>query len=298
MVTPFAGNSPTMSIGMPTYNHSNLITRAIESLLNQSFHDFELIISDNASSDDTQIICQAYASRDPRIRYIRKPINIGAAANFEFVLKSARGIFFMWAASDDWWDQKFLETLHCGFKNHPECAAMFCTCALMTPDIESLVREINYNYGGNAVKRLFKFCYYYEDICFYGLYRLSIIQDERFATWWGINRKTTIDAVYPFIAYVLASGNWITLQTRPLYFKHFSFVSNHHISFSNKLSKNAAYVIRKFNVFYESIRAVHRGSKSLLLVLVTMPAFLGRFMYDGTSPIRYLLRQLYTSRHK
>ncbi|MEZ5865821.1 MAG: glycosyltransferase family 2 protein [Geminicoccaceae bacterium] len=72
---------PTVSIGVPVYNGENFLGEAIESVLAQSFTDFELILCDNASTDRTKAICEDYAARDPRIRYYRNPRNVGAAAN-------------------------------------------------------------------------------------------------------------------------------------------------------------------------------------------------------------------------
>ena len=93
---------PIVSIGMPVYNGEEYIREALDSLLAQTFEDFELIISDNCSTDDTSSICKEYSSRNSRIKYIRQDTNIGVNANFEFVLKQANGDFFMWAACDDY----------------------------------------------------------------------------------------------------------------------------------------------------------------------------------------------------
>ncbi|RLA01031.1 MAG: glycosyltransferase family 2 protein [Gammaproteobacteria bacterium] len=78
--------------------------------MSQSFENFELIISDNASTDNTEHICREYADRDSRIRYIRQPQNLGAGANLLFVLDEAHGAFFMWAAHDDVRSDDFLES--------------------------------------------------------------------------------------------------------------------------------------------------------------------------------------------
>lgn len=99
---------PTVSIGMPVYNGSKYIREALDSLLAQTFADFELIISDNASTDATQSICEEYERRDPRVRYVRQAENKGAVANFQFVLDQAHGELFMWAAYDDLWAPDFL----------------------------------------------------------------------------------------------------------------------------------------------------------------------------------------------
>ena len=83
--------NPLVSIGMPTYNGSKYIRQALVSLINQSYRNFELIISDNASTDNTEAICKEYRRRDKRIKYIRQKKNIGPINNFNFVLKEAKG---------------------------------------------------------------------------------------------------------------------------------------------------------------------------------------------------------------
>lgn len=100
--------NPAVSMGMPVYNGAEYVREALDSLLGQTFSDFELIISDNASSDATQAICEEYARRDSRIRYVRQGENKGAAANFRFVLDCAKADLFMWAAYDDLWAPNYL----------------------------------------------------------------------------------------------------------------------------------------------------------------------------------------------
>lgn len=93
--------SPQVSIGLPVYNGENFIREAINSILNQTFEDFELIISDNASTDQTETICRAYAAQDNRVRYFQNSENIGAAGNHNRVFEAASGEYFKWAAHDD-----------------------------------------------------------------------------------------------------------------------------------------------------------------------------------------------------
>ncbi len=107
-----AVTGPLVSIGLPVYNGEPFLEQAINSLLRQTFENFELVISDNASTDRTAAICESHAQRDPRIRYVRQTTNIGAMANFRYVLDQARGRWFMWAAGDDFWDPKWIERLH------------------------------------------------------------------------------------------------------------------------------------------------------------------------------------------
>ncbi|MEH2374762.1 glycosyltransferase family 2 protein, partial [Nostoc sp.] len=94
-------NQPRLSIGLPVYNGEKFIKEAIDSLLAQTFEDFEIIISDNASTDKTEEICRAYAEQDKRISYYRNEKNIGCARNFNRVFELSSGEYFKWAAHDD-----------------------------------------------------------------------------------------------------------------------------------------------------------------------------------------------------
>ncbi len=100
---------PLISIGIPAYNAGASIGSTIEGLLAQSFGDFELIISDNASIDSTRDVVEEYRLRDGRIRYERQSVNVGANANYSHVVRRARGEFFKWSSSSDWCAPTFLE---------------------------------------------------------------------------------------------------------------------------------------------------------------------------------------------
>jgi glycosyltransferase involved in cell wall biosynthesis len=90
-----------LSIGLPVFNGDNFLEEALDSILKQDFNDFELIISDNASTDRTESICRAYAEKDGRIRYFRNQQNIGAAGNWNRVFELSSGKYFKWIAHDD-----------------------------------------------------------------------------------------------------------------------------------------------------------------------------------------------------
>jgi glycosyltransferase involved in cell wall biosynthesis len=100
---------PRVTIGLPVYNGDNYLRHTLDTLLAQTFTDFELIISDNTSTDGTEAICRAYAARDPRIRYERNETNLGACYNFNRLVELARGEYFKWHGHDDPLHPHFLE---------------------------------------------------------------------------------------------------------------------------------------------------------------------------------------------
>lgn len=95
---------------MPVYNGEAFLASAVESILTQTLPDFELIISDNASTDGTESICRDFAARDPRIRYYRNDINLGAAQNFNRVFELSSAEYFKWATSDDVSEPRYLQS--------------------------------------------------------------------------------------------------------------------------------------------------------------------------------------------
>lgn len=102
------GKRPRVSIGLPVYNGEKFLNEAVESILAQTFHDFELIISDNASTDRTEEISRAYVGQDNRVRYVRNSENIGAALNFNQVFHLSSSEYFKWVSHDDLHEPDFL----------------------------------------------------------------------------------------------------------------------------------------------------------------------------------------------
>lgn len=111
---------PRLSIGLPVYNGANYLAESLDALLGQTYEDFELIISDNASTDGTATICRKYCVQDPRLRYIRQPHNIGSAANHNFVFQQAQGQLFKWAAADDLYARDLLQRCVGALDEHPD----------------------------------------------------------------------------------------------------------------------------------------------------------------------------------
>lgn len=116
---------PLVSIGMPVYNGERWLDETLRSLRAQTLEDFELIISDNASTDGTAAICARHAAQDKRIRYRRNAYNIGANRNYSAVLASARADYFKWASSNDLCDPRFLECCVAGLEAEPGAALAY-----------------------------------------------------------------------------------------------------------------------------------------------------------------------------
>ncbi|MCA9143619.1 MAG: glycosyltransferase family 2 protein [Planctomycetaceae bacterium] len=177
---------PRVSIGLPVFNGLPYVRRAVDSLLAQTFEDFELIISDNCSTDGSSEILHEYAANDSRIRYIRHPHNRGANFNFRFVLNQAQYEYFMFAAHDDSWNPEFIAANLEILQNRDDVV-----CSMSKAEIErDITMSTDYNRLGTQAllgtrrQNLFWYLVNISANCrFYGLFRrhvlLQCIRDER-----------------------------------------------------------------------------------------------------------------------
>ena len=145
---------PLVTIAIPTYNRANLYLRqAIESAINQAYPNLEIIISDNCSSDDTEVIVKSF--RDPRIRYFRQEKNIGGNNNFNFCLKQAKGEYFLLLMDDDLIDNDFIETCMQGV-NYNSNFGMIRTGTRIIDSHGTIIHEYPNMVGGLSLDEFFR----------------------------------------------------------------------------------------------------------------------------------------------
>lgn len=113
-------DEPRLSIGLPVYNGEDYLEQSLDALLGQTYGDFELIISSNASTDATDDICRKYEAQDSRVRFFRQPKNIGAAPNHDFVFRQSHGELFKWASGDDLYAKDLLSRCVALLDEHPD----------------------------------------------------------------------------------------------------------------------------------------------------------------------------------
>ena len=124
---PTAMQHPLVTIGMPIYNEERFLERTLDSLCAQSYENIQILISDNASTDNTGDIGSRVADADGRIRYVRANENIGAAANFRRVLDMAEGKYFMWAAGHDEWSEDLIAESVATLESNETASIAFAT---------------------------------------------------------------------------------------------------------------------------------------------------------------------------
>ena len=146
--------NPIISIGLPVYNEEKFLRNKIESVLNQTLQDFELIISDNASTDKTGEICQEFLKNDSRIKYFRQKENVGFVKNFEFVLKEAKCEYYVATSADDQMSNNYLEKNLEIIKNNKNCIGSVGKTNYFGPAIEELECVPNDSLGRKINKKI------------------------------------------------------------------------------------------------------------------------------------------------
>lgn len=131
-----------MSIGVPVYNGARFLAKTLDSLLGQTYRDLELIIGDNASTDETEAIARAYAARDPRVRYVRHPVNCGAAWNLNRLAELAESEYFKWAMADDLCGPEFVERC-VAILDHDPAVVLVCMRTTFIDENDNFVRTMN-----------------------------------------------------------------------------------------------------------------------------------------------------------
>jgi glycosyltransferase involved in cell wall biosynthesis len=141
--------APRLTVGLPVYNGEKFLAQSLDALLGQSYQDFELLISDNTSTDETARICAQYQAQDPRIRYFRQPRNIGCAPNHNFLVGQARGEFFKWASDDDLYAFNLLERCVDALDEHPDAVLAHSFTAIID-DSGDVIKTVRYSLNSAA----------------------------------------------------------------------------------------------------------------------------------------------------
>lgn len=222
---------PLVSIGLAVYNGEKYLREALDSILAQTFTDFELIISDNASTDRTREICLEYAGRDKRIRYHRNATNIGGANNENQTFCMSRGKYFRWAAHDDVLAPRLLERCVEYLERTP--SVVLCQTGIVVIDAEGRKIEKIFRDSGSASDPVARFrsIALARDYCeeTYGLVRSEVLRRTRLQLNYTASDRTLMSelalygrfhAIPEFLFYkrMHAANEYIDWRTRMAWF--------------------------------------------------------------------------------
>jgi glycosyltransferase involved in cell wall biosynthesis len=210
-------NNGRISIGMPIYNGEKFLERKLKSIISQTYSNFELIISDNGSSDETSNICLNYQKKDKRIKYFRHEKNQGITWNFNFVLEKSKEEFFIFSSVDDVISNNFLEKNLKVLQTNPKVSVSISKIETynstdmldkssknLTKTLKQKIRptntiSINGTYE-NKVREYLK-----KSTCqvIYGLFRKSSIKEIKFESFIGNDWAVFLDVLKTGDLYVI-----------------------------------------------------------------------------------------------
>lgn len=266
-----------LTIGMPVFNDVHFIEKSLESILTQRFHDFELIISDDGSTDGSEAICKKYAEKDSRIKYIRQQKNIGISKNMMFLLSQAKTKYFMWAGDDDILEPTFIDKLIDSLEKNTDCIVAFCNYNFIDENGNLIGNKQIFDYSGKTAKlRLKKFIKNSNDIFGYGVFLTEKIKDVQFPVWSWPNKNTPLNNIFPSLCFYLAKGNYVHIHDKSLFFKRTKPPkhTNYKTSFSSKgFIDIVAYIMRRFNLVCFSAKMIKKGG-GFSLALYSFPILL------------------------
>lgn len=214
-VEAYAERMPLVSVGLPVFNGENYLSFAIDSILNQTLRDFELVICDNASTDKTEEIVRAYAARDPRIKYHRNPTNIGGARNHNLVIELATGKYIKLAAHDDLIAPTFLERCVEELESHLD--VIICYSGTIVIDEEGREVKAYQSTRGTATRpsrRLLELAFRTHNCdADYGVMRADVLKAAE-------PHGNYIDADKVFLSGLAMTGRFMSIEDR-LFYKRF-----------------------------------------------------------------------------
>jgi glycosyltransferase involved in cell wall biosynthesis len=200
---------PLVSIGLPTFNGANTIAQAIKSVLKQSYRNIELVISDNASEDETGMICQRFCEVDDRVKYIRQPQNQGSILNFLTVVEKASGTFFMWLGDDDVLDENYIYECVKVLINNPEYSLVGGVPNYFK-DGQFLFRGVQISLPEDSGKD--RVLHYYSQVLENGIIYSVMRRQQVLEIWEAITLSLPAGLDYVFVSAMVFLGKFVTLD--------------------------------------------------------------------------------------
>jgi glycosyltransferase involved in cell wall biosynthesis len=280
---------PSLTIGMPVFNDIHFIEESLKSILDQTFVDFLLILSDDGSTDGSEAVCRHYAAQDSRIEYIRQPKNLGISKNMEFLLKNSRTEYFLWAADDDLWHPEFCKILILELEKNNDAISAFCKYDLIDESGTKLCDSFNFDYSGNsAIQRLKKYLSNSDDGFGYGIFRTNEIKEVKFPVWWWPNKKSAYNNIFPTLCFYLAKGQYAHYSKESLFFKRVKTeTKTHHIisGKGNAIKETITYIMRRFNLVVFSAKLIVKGGGIIIAIRIFPKLFYQWFLKSSRKQI-------------
>jgi len=249
-----------VSIGIPVYNGEKILSLVIESLLKQTYQNIELIISDNCSTDSTEIICRQFVQQDARVKYFKQHSNIGMFPNFNFVFQKSIGSYFMWAAADDKWDCSFIEKAVEVLESNQACTSVFSHFEIFDINTSICIEVVTPSSNSSELAniRLRRVIEELHPNLIYGLHRKDLLKDNYFET---IDWSDLL-----FIARLASKGKFFIIP-QTLYYLGINGSKRIPYSATGKLLNLFPFIIKFSKLLYSNSNGILSFIKNIVFAL-------------------------------
>ena len=300
MFTSGCKNISLVSIGLPVYNGEAYIAEAIESILAQTYRNFELIICDNASTDRTESICRTYASTDQRIHYVRGSENQGAAWNFNRVFELSSGEFFKWVSHDDVYKPEFIEKCISVLEMDP--TIVLCTTRAIDIDEFGVVRkENNFPLDTQSYRTHIRFydliCKSHPCLSIFGLIKSKVLKDTSLiGDYVGSDRVLLVELGIRGRFYEVSDPLFLHREHKMRSTRFFPTLQSRTAWFNPK--KKTQFVFPTWRLFFEYFLSIKRSSLShrqRLVCYFLLPLWLRHNLKTMANDVTFAVKKIFNN---
>ena len=287
-----------VSIGLPVYNGENYLKQAIDSILCQTFTNFELIISDNASTDRTESICRAYAASDNRIHYVRNIENKGATWNFNRVFELSSGKYFKWISHDDVYKPEFIEKC----LSFLELDSNIILCSTRAVDIDEsgeVRKKNNFPIDTQSYRAYIRFydliCKNHPCLSIFGLIKAKVLKDTSLiGNYVGSDRVLLAELGIRGRFYEYPEALFLHREHSMRSTRLYQTLQSRIIWFDPK--KKTQFVFPNWRLFFEYFLLIKRSSstrRQKLVFYFLMPIWLKQNLTEMMGDLVFFIKQIY-----
>ena len=297
---------PKITVGLIVYNGEEFIANAIESLIRQTYKNFEVIISDNHSNDKTEEICKKFCKFDNRLKYIKQEYNKGMLENHNFVLEKANGDYFIWMSHDDIFQPEFFSTCLKEFQKDKKLTSVFTSFCFIDIKNNVLKSNVLLDFESNTIcGQLHKYwnisslplqespIWASRDVMMYSLTKTNIIKNKfKLKNWsWPSNKVVTCHA-HLIANFFLASGKFKCVKGYDLFYKRLKKPSLNKVqsSFLKKTKEKVLGCILVLQLIIRTFILVYNKKNFSFICLAKLAVLL--FKFYSRIVISYLLLPL------
>ena len=240
-----------VSIGVPTYNRPEMLRRALTCIARQDHGLLDVHVGDNASDgDETLRVVEAFRSDIPGLRYTRHDRNIGSLANFQFLLREARGPYFMWLADDDEVTPNYVSVLAGLLERNPQAAAAAGHWKLMTSPSTGTRMPTSSFPQRHALTRAVRFIVHSDDAFFYAVHRVDVLRQARFPGYYWPNQSVLLNWAYVYLFDVLLRGQVLLSPDSSVQFINHDYTPKSYTVMRRSVTGLGRTALRRLNVHF------------------------------------------------